>query len=235
MGTGYQVMSDDTTPPLLRWSAIFGGLLLGLALLLVLSALWLALAYGSGVTSVADHIAWFIGGSAIVALFVAGILTGYLSGVHGAGTGMLHGFALWALLIVATVTVRIPPVLNVFGLRQIADQAIGGPVGTFQVSALWASFWMLVGGFVAAGLGGTIGGLATRSTHREVVTVSAPTPAPQIVRTSDTDPATAWSLGSRITVGDGRPVEWSGSRAGRPSHANRGRPTEGARGMDEQS
>ena len=192
MAAGYEVMTDETSGPLLRWSAIFGGLLLGLALLLVLSALWLALAFGSNVGVVADHIAWFVGGSAILSLFVAGILTGYLSGVRGAGTGMLHGFALWALLIVATITVGIPSVLNLFGLRQIADQTIGRPIGAVQVSALWVSFWTLVAGFVAAGLGGTIGGLATRSRRREVVRVTAsapmaPSTAPRTVRAGDTD------------------------------------------------
>ena len=187
MATGYQLMSDDTSAPLLRWSAIFGGLLLGLALLLVLSALWLALAYGSHVSSVADNVEWFIGASAVLSLFVAGILTGYLSGVRGAGTGMLHGFTLWALLIVATITVGIPSVLNVFGLRQIADQAIGGPVGTVQAGALWASFWTIVGGFVAAGLGGMIGGLATRSARREMVAVPPSAPTAPIVVPQTTD------------------------------------------------
>lgn len=179
MATGYQVTSDEASAPLLRWSAVFGGLILGLALLLLLSTLCLALAYGSNVSSVAANIEWYIGASAVLSLFVAGILTGYLSGVRGAGTGMLHGFALWGLLIVATITIGIPSVLNVFGLRQIADQAIGGrPVGTVETGALWVSFWTIVGGFVAAGLGGMIGGLATRSARREMVAVAGPTPGP---------------------------------------------------------
>ncbi len=108
MATGYQATSDEASAPLLRWSAVFGGLILGLALLLLLSTLWLALAYGSNVSSVAANIEWYIGASAVLSLFVAGILTGYLSGVRGAGTGMLHGFALWGLLIVATITIGIP-------------------------------------------------------------------------------------------------------------------------------
>jgi hypothetical protein len=177
MATGYQSMTDDVPTPLLRWSAVFGGLVMGLALLLLLSALWLALAYGSDLAVVRDNLEWYVGLSAIGSLFVAGILTGFLSGVRGAGTGMLHGFALWALLIVATITIGIPSVLNVFGLQQVADQAVSGRlIQTGDEGALWAALWTIVGGFVAAGLGGMIGGVLTRS-GRRVVTNTTTTPA----------------------------------------------------------
>ena len=71
------------------------GLVLGLAMLLLLSAMWLALAYGSEVSAIRDNLRWYIGISAVASLFVAGIITGYLSGVRGVGPGMLHGFTLW--------------------------------------------------------------------------------------------------------------------------------------------
>ena len=77
---------EDRPAPLLKWGAVFGGLILGLGLLVVLSALWFALAYGSGMDTIRDNLDWFIGGSAIAALFLGALLTGYLSGVRGAGT-----------------------------------------------------------------------------------------------------------------------------------------------------
>ena len=46
-----------------------------------------------------------MGASAVLSLFVAAILTGYLSGVRGAGPGLLHGLTLWALLMLLSVTV----------------------------------------------------------------------------------------------------------------------------------
>ena len=160
--TGYAT-TGDVPSPLLRWSAVLGGLVLGLALLLLLSALWLASAYGSEMKDIRDNLEWYIGISAIVSLFVAAILTGYLSGVGGAGTGMLHGFTLWGLLIVVAITVGIPSVMDVFGLRIFADQAVDGRLlETGNGGGLWAAFWTIVGGFVAAGVGGMIGGLATR-------------------------------------------------------------------------
>jgi hypothetical protein len=184
---GYQAVTDDVPTPLLKWSAIFGGLVLGLATLLLLTALWLALAYGSDMASVATNIEWYIGISAIVSLFVAGILTGYLSGVRGAGTGMMHGFALWGLLILITVTIGIPSILNVFGLQQLATQAIDGRLlQTGDEGALWATFWTILGGFVAAGLGGMIGGVATREGRRSVVS-TRDTDATRVVVPEDDD------------------------------------------------
>lgn len=168
--------SDVGIAPLLKWSAVLGGLVLGLALLLLLSSLWLAVAYGSEVGGVRDNVEWYIGGSAIASLFVAGILTGFLSGVRGAGTGMLHGFALWGLLIVVAITVGVPSILNVFGLRQIADEAISGRlVATGYEGALWVTFWTILGGFVASGVGGMLGGMLTRTGDAAVSTPSTPT------------------------------------------------------------
>lgn len=187
----HEVTGEASQPTLIRWSAIFGGLVLGLALVLLLSALWLALAYSSDMSEIASNIEWYIGLSAVASLFVAGLLTGYLSGVHGAGTGMVHGFALWGLLIVLTITIGIPSVLNVFGLQQVAGDAIDGRlIQTGDEGALWASFWTIAGGFVAAGLGGMIGGAATGRASTRVVTappvaVAQPaTPAPATTRTT---------------------------------------------------
>ncbi|HEX6844363.1 MAG TPA: hypothetical protein VF235_04525 [Actinomycetota bacterium] len=174
--TGYEA-TEDVPSPLLKWSAVMGGLVLGLALLLLLSALWLAFAYGSDLDVIRDNVDWFIGGSAIAALFVAGILTGYLSGVRGAGTGMLHGFTLWGVLIVVAITVGVPSLLNVFGLRQVDQAASAVLIDTGDDTALWVTFWTILGGFVAAGFGGMLGGLMTRAGGRTVVS-STPVPSP---------------------------------------------------------
>jgi hypothetical protein len=163
--TAYTDVGDDVPSPLLKWSAVFGGLVLGLATLLLLSALWLALAYGSGATAIRDNLRWYVGASAIVSLFLAGILTGYLSGVRGAWPGMLHGFTLLGLLMLLAVTVGIPSLLNVFGLDRLASGATTTStlVSRGNDGTLWVTFWTLVGGFVAAGIGGVIGGVSSRA------------------------------------------------------------------------
>ena len=162
----------DSPTPLIRWSAIVGGLVLGLASLALLSSLWLALAYGSDMQRVLDNIEWFVGASGIIALFVAAILTGYLSGVRGVGTGMLHGFTLWGALLIITLTVGIPSVLNVFSLGQVTSATADGLFTTGRAgTALWAGFWTILGGFVAAGVGGAIGGAMSRGVRTRTRTV----------------------------------------------------------------
>jgi hypothetical protein len=162
----------DSPAPLIRWSAIVGGLVLGLAALALLSSLWLALAYGSDMQPIMDNIEWFVGGSGVVALFVAGMLTGYLSGVRGVGTGMLHGFTLWGALLILTLTVGIPSILNVFSLGQVTSATADGLLTTGRAgTALWAGFWTILGGFVAAGIGGALGGAMSRGVRTRTRTV----------------------------------------------------------------
>jgi hypothetical protein len=160
--TRTMVRAESDGPALIRWSAIFGGAVLGLAFLTLLTALWLALAYASGVDVIRTNLEWYVGGSAVGSLFLAGILTGYVSGVRGAGTGMLNGWALWGLLLIVTVSVGVPSILNLFNLGRVATEAATGVAALGTDTALWASFWTLSGGFVAAGLGGAIGGSLSR-------------------------------------------------------------------------
>jgi hypothetical protein len=156
---------DNAGRTLIRWSAVFAGTLLGLATLALLSSLWLALARASNVGVVADNIEWFIGGSAVFCLFLAGLLAGYLSGVRGAGTGFWHGATIWGLLLFATVSLGVPTILNLFNVNQIAsnvESATTTSTDPAVYGALWGTFWTILGGFVAAGIGGAIGGAVTR-------------------------------------------------------------------------
>src|SRR5215470_11994346 len=109
---------DGAGRTLIRWSAVFAGTLLGLATLALLTSLWLALANASNVDVIQRNIEWFIGISAVACLFLAGLLAGYLSGVRGAGTGFLNGATIWALLMIISLSVGIPAILNVFSLGQ---------------------------------------------------------------------------------------------------------------------
>ena len=128
---------------LIRWSAVFAGTLLGLATLALLSSLWLALARASSVDMIARNIEWFIGVSAVVCLFLAGLLAGYLSGVRGAGTGFLHGATIWALLLLVTLSVGVPAILNVFSLGQLSRDVQTTTTTTDETvfNALWGTFW----------------------------------------------------------------------------------------------
>ena len=52
--------------------------------------------------------------------------------------------------------------LNIIGLGRLTSEFNGGGVVSADTSTLWASFWTILGGFVAAGLGGAIGGAVAR-------------------------------------------------------------------------
>jgi hypothetical protein len=152
------------SPQRIRWGAVFGGAVIGLALLALLTTLWFALAYGSGVDQILTNLEWYVGISAIVCLFLAGLMAGWLSGVQGAGSGFFNGVTIWALMLVATVTVGVPAIINVFNLGRIGtiDATTGGLLTQSDDTVLWATFAAILGGMVAAGLGGMIGGTLTR-------------------------------------------------------------------------
>lgn len=174
---------------LIRWSAVFAGTLLGLATLALLTSLWLALARASNVDMIQRNLEWFIGVSAVVCLFLAGLLAGYLSGVRGAGTGFLHGATIWGLLLLVTLSVGIPAILNVFSVGQLTQDVqttTTTVTGQTVYNALWGTFWTILGGFVAAGIGGAIGGSMTRDADR-IVRVDDETTVPSSTVHDDDD------------------------------------------------
>lgn len=160
--TAPAVGSSD--PQRIRWGAVFAGAVLGSALLALLTTLWFALAYGSGIDQIRTNIEWYVGISAIVCLFLAGLFAGWLSGVQGFGSGFFNGMTIWALMLILTVSVGVPAVLNVFNLGRVTqlDAETGGLLSTDGNNVLWATFFSIVGGLIASGLGGAIGGSITR-------------------------------------------------------------------------
>jgi len=160
------------SPQRIRWGAVFGGAVLGIALLALLTTLWFALAYGSNVTQIRTNLEWYVGVSAIVCLFIAGLLAGWLSGVNGAGSGFFNGVTIWALMLIATVTVGVPAILNVFNLGRIGTTAAanaGGLLAQSDTTVLWATFASILGGLIASGLGGMIGGAITRPANAHLM------------------------------------------------------------------
>jgi hypothetical protein len=154
---------DQPRGPLVRWGAIVAGAVWGLAIMTVLSALWLAVAFPSDVGFVRDNLEWFIAGSGGFSLFVAGLLAGLLTDNRGPGSGWLHGMTAWGVLVIGAIVFGLPSIFGLFGtseLRAIGSSDLLGPGGN---DALWASFLTLVVGAVAAAFGGLIGGAPRRS------------------------------------------------------------------------
>ena len=176
MDAMYPAAVGSPSPQRIRWGAVFGGTVIGLALLALLTTLWFALAYGSNVDSIRTNLEWFVGISAIVCLFLAGMMAGWLSGVNGAGSGFFNGVTIWALMLIATVGVGVPAILNVFnlGVTTGTANATGGLLASSDSTVLWATFASILGGLLAAGLGGMVGGAITRPANAHLIDTDTP-------------------------------------------------------------
>ena len=126
---------------------------MAIGLLFLLTSFWQALAFSSDVTWFADTIYWWNAISSIVALFVAGLLAGWLAGTRGWGAGLLNGVTAWGLLITGTV---------VFGVGSAAATATlaqaGGQIGNPEPGSMWPVFIAYGIGVICAAVGGVIGG-----------------------------------------------------------------------------
>jgi hypothetical protein len=162
------------SPQRIRWGAVFAGVVLGMALLALITTLWFALAFNSNVDAIRLNLEWYVGVTAVVALFIGGLLAGWLSGVRGAGSGLFNGITMWGLILIVALAIGIPAVFNVFNLGRVTAIADGTTLSSSGVdAALWASFWTILGGFIASGLGGLIGGAITMPANAQLGPMTA--------------------------------------------------------------
>jgi hypothetical protein len=156
---------------LIHWGSVFAGAVWALAITVLLSALWLALAYGSEVHGIRANIEWFLAGSAMFALLVGGFVAGWLPGVRGWTPGLINGMTVWGLMLTVSLLIGIPSVIGgatAFGGNILGSVAnAGGTVKNVTATqaadtSLWAGFWTALVGFVLAALGGAIGGATPR-------------------------------------------------------------------------
>ena len=161
---------DRPRGSLIRWGAVIAGAVWGLALMAVLTALWLALAFPSDAEFIRDNLEWFIAGSGAFSLFVAGLVAGLTTEERGVGTGWVHGMTAWGALLIASLVFGLPATFQLFNVGQIRTVDSTDLLGPTVSDALWISFLTLAIGAAAASLGGLIGGsMPRRTTARAVV------------------------------------------------------------------
>jgi hypothetical protein len=138
-----------------QWGAVLSGTVIGLAIVVLLNSLWFALAEASDVGGIQGNLHWYAMGSALAGIFLGGLIAGWMTGIPGAGQGLVNGLTVWGLVLIGTLLVAVPGALRVVEFTAV-------PLGEWGADALWATFWAITGGMVAAGLGGIIGGALPR-------------------------------------------------------------------------
>lgn len=134
------------------WPAIIAGGFVGLAVLMLLSAFWAAIA--SDWDFAADNFQWFQMGSAFFGWLVAGFVTGWFADRSNGGVaGATHGFIVWSVLVVARTVISIPS----------ATAPIGFALAVASGSPAWASFGAITGGLITAVIGGVLGAMMPRT------------------------------------------------------------------------
>jgi hypothetical protein len=169
------------------WGAVFSGALIGAAVMTLLGLLWYAIA-ASGSRFISDNLHWFLGGTAILATFLAGLCAGWFIADRGPVIGAMHGLTEWGLITFAVVIVG-PGLVTIF--RSLAAAGALPSVASW----LWASFWSVLIGLAAAVGGGAIGGTISS-------TITSPGAGPPVgTRQSFTPTDPAADPGRRATPG----------------------------------
>lgn len=149
-------------PSLIRWGAVFGGAVVGLSLLMLLTTLLFALAYGNGMEQLETNLPWWVAGAAVLSMFVGGMVAGWLSGVPGIGPGFFNGLTVWAITLLTALFVGVPSLVGATGFDFSLAQAPNAQDLAAQGDGLWAGFISLLVGALTAAIGGMIGGAITR-------------------------------------------------------------------------
>jgi hypothetical protein len=86
----------------IRWSAVWAGLAVALALYLFLQLSLVA----AGIVDLSEATstdAWWSAGAALVAFLIGGVVAGATAVWRGVGDGLLHGIVMWAVGLVALI------------------------------------------------------------------------------------------------------------------------------------
>ncbi len=175
-------------PQLVRWGGVFSGTVIGVATFALLGSLWLALSFGSHDSVVYGNLSWWIAGTAIFCIFIAGLVAGLSSGAGGLGAGSVSGLTTWGLVVIAVGVVVVPT----FAIGHIPNTVtVSGTVYSINYLSYWAAFWSLLIGLGAGLLGGMIGGTMSSGVDEPCLDLRETTVnEPVVARTAVAPPAT---------------------------------------------
>jgi hypothetical protein len=148
----------------IRWSAIWAGLAVALALYLFLQLALVA----TGIVDLSDGTssdAWWSAGAALVAFLIGGMVAGATAVWRDADDGLLHGIVMWAVGLVALIVLAAlggSIALGSFDTSNVFDQFTNADLDAAAASgdAEEAASWAIIGltsALVASALGATMG------------------------------------------------------------------------------
>ncbi|MGH9107519.1 MAG: YrzE family protein, partial [Acidimicrobiales bacterium] len=154
-----RVVTPGRSRQLVRWGSVFSGSIIAIAVFGLLDALWLALSFGSQISVVYSNLSWWIAGTAIFSMFLAGFIAGVTSGARGLGAGAMNGITTWGLIVIAVGAVVLPT----FAIGHVPHTVTtAGHTYSINYLTYWTTFWSVLIGLGAALLGGALGGSLPR-------------------------------------------------------------------------
>jgi hypothetical protein len=156
--------STATRTDRIRWSAVWAGLIVALALYLFLQLALIT----TGIVDLADATsadAFWSAAAALVAFLVGGVVAGASAVWRDADDGLLHGIVMWAVGVVALVVLAAAGggvALGTVDASEVFDELTGTDASATATSddAEEAAGWALIGltsALVASAIGATVG------------------------------------------------------------------------------
>lgn len=148
----------------IRWSAVWAGLAVALALYLFLQLALVAAAIVD-LSEATSTDAWWSAGAALVAFLIGGVVAGATAVWRGVGDGLLHGIVMWAVGLVVLIALAAfggGIALGSFDTSSVFDQFSNAELDAAATSgdAEEAAGWAIIGlasALFAAALGAIIG------------------------------------------------------------------------------
>jgi hypothetical protein len=132
---------------------VFSGTIIAVGVFILLSALWLALSFADHDSVVYSNLSWWIGGTAIFCMFLAGLVAGLSSGSRGLGAGSIGALTTWGLVAIVVALVVLPT----FSIGNVPNFVnVSGHVYKVNYLTYSTAFWSLLIGMGAALVGGAL-------------------------------------------------------------------------------
>jgi len=149
-----------------RWASVWGGYLIAFALQIWLTAIGFAI-FGEGLgvapATQATNLAIWAGVSALITLFIGGLLAARLGGIAGTDNGVYNGIVLWGLSFVILMILAslgasgvLGAMLGQTGGTPATPGTPGADLGVATTGAWWFVLFQFLG-LIAAAAGGALG------------------------------------------------------------------------------